>query len=125
MAAKAYLEQYLECKLVAVAMCTSCTECDYVTGMDSMPLDLQRVVSQLWELDRQTQGIIGAGTRRRVIVSVCLYPSRLLYCRATTTLTTGQRTMQVVRKAIKCISRRTATVVSTVVSTDGDRSPCW
>lgn len=57
MAAKAYLEQYLECE-PTVSLLHSMflfTGTFLTAGIDSMPLELQRLISQLREMDYQTQ----------------------------------------------------------------------
>ena len=59
MAAKAYLEKYIDCESVCEGKIWQVYKLSQkifvAVGVDSMPLDVQRIVSQLRELDRQTQ----------------------------------------------------------------------
>lgn len=53
MAAKAFIEQYLECKELTY---WNVSQFYLLLGTDSLPLDIQRVISQYWELDNKTKG---------------------------------------------------------------------
>ena len=63
--AAAYLEQYFDCKSISIVLlcCTWTHTCimfavhiHFISGVEALPVDLQRCITELREIERQTQG---------------------------------------------------------------------